>query len=238
MNTQKRIERCLRAAPKPPAQDSLLDKLQKDVALGEINTRRSALQRLFVPTGGRISLWRVAAAATFAIAVLLPLSYGAVKAVKHFVFEDQVTFEYPEDNTAYTVGRSISGYSTNNEEDVRKELEEFKELYREGKAKEVKPGIWEATLSNDEEFAYEGNPEGINVEFTEEEKEQLKKQFDEINELRRAGKYERTFIKEIEVDELKGVKFRQYKDRFTLSNGKVITLTISEEEPAKDEVEQ
>ena len=79
MNTQKRIERCLKAAPKPPAQDGLLDKLQKDVALGEIKTRRSALRRWFVPTGGRISLWRVAAAAIIAIAILLPLSYGAAK---------------------------------------------------------------------------------------------------------------------------------------------------------------
>jgi len=237
MNTQKKIEQCLRAAPKPHAPIGLLNKLQTDVTVREVRAQRSALQRVFAPSGEGISTWRVAAAATISIAVLLPLSYGAVKAVKYFIFEDQVTFEYPEDNMVYTVGRSIPSYSTNNEEDARKKLEEFKKLYREGKAKEIKPGVWEATLSNGEEFAYEGNPEGINIEFTEEEKEQLKKQFDEINELRKAGKYERTFIKEIEVEVLKGVKFRQYKDRFTLSNGKVITLTISEEEPAKDEVE-
>jgi hypothetical protein len=237
MNMEKKIQRCLKAAPKPPAPDDFLDKLEKDVAPGDIKMRCSALRRWFAPTNGSISPWRVAAAAVIAIAVLLPLSYGAVKAVKHLIFEDKVSFEYPEDNAVYTVKRSISvvgGDGTNNEEDARKKLEEFKKLYREGHAKEIEPGVWKATLSNGEEFAYAGDPERISVEFTEEEKEQLKKQFDEINELKRAGKYERTFIKDIEVD---GIKISLYKDCFTLSNGKVITLTTGENKPATDEVE-
>jgi hypothetical protein len=74
MNTRERIEKCLKAAPKPPAQDGLLDKLLEDVDLSRAKAQRSALRRWFVPTGGQISVWRVAAAAVVAIAVVLPLS--------------------------------------------------------------------------------------------------------------------------------------------------------------------
>jgi hypothetical protein len=234
MNTEKKIERCLRAAPKPPVQEALLDKLQQDVALGEIETQRSVLRRWIAPTGGRISLWRLAAAAAVAIAVLLPLSYGAVKAVKHFVIaRDQVTFEYPEDNSIYTVSRSIAiaGNNTSSEEAKRK-LEEFRELYDDGKAEEVKPGVWVATLSNGEKFAYVGDPERIGVEFTEQEQEQLKEQFDEINELRKAGKYEKTYKPENDFI-IYGVKHRYFEAHYTLSDGRVVTLGASE--PAEDE---
>jgi len=91
MNTQKKIEQCLKAAPKPPAPDGLLDKLQADVSVQDIKTRRSALRRWFAPTGGQISAWRVAAAAAIAVAVLLPLSYGATKLIKHFIAISQLT---------------------------------------------------------------------------------------------------------------------------------------------------
>ena len=85
MNTEKKIEQCLRAAPKPPAPDNLLDKLQKDVTLGKIKAPQSVLRRWFALTGRSISPWRVAAAAAIAIAVLLPLSYGATKLIKRFI---------------------------------------------------------------------------------------------------------------------------------------------------------
>jgi Tol biopolymer transport system component len=85
MNMQKKIEQRLRAAPKPPAPDGLLDKLQADVSVQDIKTHRSSLRRWFAPTGRSISPWRVAAAAAIAIAVLLPLSYGATKLIKRFI---------------------------------------------------------------------------------------------------------------------------------------------------------
>ncbi len=91
MNTQKKIEQCLKAAPKPPAPDGLLDKLQADVSARDIKTHRSSLRRWFAPAGERISLWRVAAAAAIAIAVLLPLSYGATKLIKRFITISQLT---------------------------------------------------------------------------------------------------------------------------------------------------
>lgn len=88
MNMQGKIENCLRAAPKFPAPDSLLDRLRADVAVREINTHVGVVRRWFAPTGGAISRWRVAA--TIAIMVLLPLSYGASKLIKRFITISQL----------------------------------------------------------------------------------------------------------------------------------------------------
>ncbi len=91
MNTEKKIEQCLRAAPNPLAPDGLLDRLQADVSARDINKHRSSLRRWFAPTGRSISPWRVAAAAVIAIAVLLPLSYGATKLIKRFITISQLS---------------------------------------------------------------------------------------------------------------------------------------------------
>ena len=174
---------------------------------------------------------KIAAAAVVALAVLLPVSYAAVEAVKHFIVsEDKVSFEYPDPNggaTSYVYGRSVSvtGTDVENEEQARARLEEFRQLYLAGKAEEVEPGVWVATLADGTKFGFGGSDParaGLGVEFTEEEKVQLKKQSDEINELRRAGKGERTFLKEIEDN---GMKIRLYEVRYTLSDGRVVTIT-------------
>jgi len=225
MNTEKRIEQCLKAAPKPSAPDALLGKLRKDITLGEMKARHSVLRKWLAPAGGSISLWRVAAAAVIAIAVLLPLSYGATKAVKHFILFE-ATFEYPQDDGAMhgvKVGGAIGSNDPDfTEEDARKDQREFYELYKQGKAKEIEPGFWVATLSNGHGFGTR-DPEMLGLSGAERE-EFLKKQIDEINELRKAGTFERTFIEEVERD---GVKMRRYEDRFTLSNGKVITVGVA-----------
>ena len=175
---------------------------------------------------------KLAVAAVVALAIMLPVSYGAVKAIKkYFVAEDRVTFEYPEPNgkTVYTYSRSktIASTSATSEQEARAQFEEFLQLYREGKATEVQPGVWKATLASGEEFAYGGNPENgaRGVEFTEEEKAQLKQQSDEINELRKAGKGERTLLKETEDN---GVRIRLYNVRYTLSDGRVVTICEGE----------
>jgi len=84
MNIEEKIEQCLRVAPKPLAPDSLADKLRKNIAVREVETRKSALQKFFAPSGEQVSRWRVAAAAVITMAVLLPLSYGATKLIKRF----------------------------------------------------------------------------------------------------------------------------------------------------------
>lgn len=228
MNTEKKIEQCLRAAPKPPATDGLLDKLQADVSAQDIKTHRSALRRWFAPTGRSISLWRVAAAAAIAIAVLLPLSFGATKVVKKYFITFEAEFEYPEDNTVYRTSQTIvtTGDNIKSEEDVKQVLEEFGELYREGKAKEVRPGVWQVILSNGEKFNYGGNPESLGVSETE-RKEALKKQFDEIHELKKAGKYEKTYKPEHDYI-VNGIKYRYFEARYILSDGTVKTLGDSE----------
>jgi len=91
MNMQKKIEQYLRAAPKPPAPDGLLDKLQADVFVQDIKTHRSSLHRWFASTGQSVSPWRVAAAAVITIAVLLSLSYGATKLIKRFITISQLS---------------------------------------------------------------------------------------------------------------------------------------------------
>jgi len=137
MNTEKEIEQCLRAAPKPPAPERLLDRLQEDVSVKEPGTRDTVVRRWLAPAGGSISPWRVAAAAV--IGVFVTLSLG----IKYF-----------------TVGKTTlvvkNSDRINSREEAQKALEEFRKLYREGKAKEVRPGVWVVTLSNGEEFAFAG----------------------------------------------------------------------------------
>jgi len=104
-----------------------------------------------------LNTWRIimkskmtkfAAAAVISMVVLLPLAYGATKIIKHFLI-DGVNIVVKDSD------------KINTEQDARNALLEFGELYREGKAKEVKPGVWVVTLSNGEEFAYSGDNPGL-----------------------------------------------------------------------------
>lgn len=90
MTAEERIEQCLRAAPKPTAPDGLMDRLRRDMVLRDVETQPSALRRFFAPSGTRVSCRRVAAAAAIAVALLLPLSYGATKLLKRFVAISQL----------------------------------------------------------------------------------------------------------------------------------------------------
>ena len=234
MNTEKQIEQCLKAAPKPSAPDGLLGKLHKDITLGEMKARYSVLRKWLAPAGGSVSPWRVAAATAIAVVVLLPLSYGAAKTVKRIIKTFEAKFEYPQDDggvRAYKVGGAIGSSDPDmTEEQAREAQLEFYKLYKQGKAEEVEPGFWYATLSNGKGFGMR-DPEMLGLSEAERE-DFLEKQLDEIEELRKAGKFERTFIKEVEKN---GVKIRLYEDHFTLSNGKVITMGAGEGEQVKGE---
>ncbi len=244
MNMEDKIKKCLKSAPKPAVPDGLLNRLQEDVAAGEIKKRVTVIRRWFAPANGSISLWRVAAAAAIAIAVLLPLSYGATKTVKRiiktfevkFVYPQEAKFVYPQDDGGvhgygygYGVGSAIGSSDPNfTEKEAMEMAEEIRKLCAEGKAEEVEPGVWMVTLSNGKKIRF-ADPEFMAL--TDVEKNNLlKKQFDEINELRKAGKFERTFIKESEIN---GVMHPFYEDNFTLSNGKVIKMGAGE--PVEDD---
>jgi len=138
---------------------------------------------------------KIAAAAVVALAVLLPVSYAAVDAVvKYFtISEDQVSFVHEEPDfvmSAEATRRiSIGGTNIASEEEARACLAEFRQLYREGKAQEIQPGVWQTTLSNGQLFNYKGDPERATAEFTPQEKEQMKKEF-ELNALQRPARGE------------------------------------------------
>ena len=239
MNTQKKIEKCLKSAPKPAAPDGLLNRLQEDVAAGEIKKRVTVIRGWFAPSGGQISLWRVAAAVAIAILLLMPLSYGATKLVEKCYITFKATFIYPEPEditeseggyegraAGYGVMGGFSGSADLSEKEAMEMAEEIRKLCAEGKAEEVEPGVWMVTLSNGKKIRF-ADPEFMAL--TDVEKNNLlKKQFDEINELRKAGKFERTFIKEIETN---GVMHPFYEDSFTLSDGKVIKMGASGGDP-------
>jgi len=217
MNTQKKIEKCLKSAPKPAAPDGLLNRLQEDVAAGEIKKRVTVIRRWFAPANGSISLWRVAAAAAIAIAVLLPLSYGATKTVKRIIKTFEAKFVYPQ---AGKFERTFIKEVEKNGVKIRL----YEDRFTLSNGKVITMGAGEGVKGID--------PELLGLSEAE-RKEVLQKQFDEINELRKAGKYERTFIKEIEIN---GVMHNFYEDSFTLSNGKVIKMGAGE--PVKNEDNQ
>ena len=190
---------------------------------------------IFQPALPPAGIWRMTmiskhikiAAAVVALAVLLPVSYAAVEAVvKYFtISQDQISFDVQESDSRSlhaVATRSISVGGTNiaSEDQARACLAEFRRLYQEGKAKEIQPGVWRVTLSNGQLFNYKGDPERVTAEFTPEEKERMKQEFDEINALQKAGQCERTLIEETEQN---GVKTRVYEVRYTLSGGKVVT---------------
>jgi Tol biopolymer transport system component len=112
MNMQGKIKNCLRAAPKPPVPDGLLDRLQADVAVRQADTHVGVVRRWFAPSGGAISRWRVAAAAVIAIAVLLPLSYGATKLIKRFITISQLSaikVDFPYGGAISPDGKHFAG---------------------------------------------------------------------------------------------------------------------------------
>ncbi len=168
MNTEKKIEQYLRAAPKPSAPDDLLNKLQMDVSTGDIKTQRSALRKWFAPSGGSILPWRIAAAAAIAILVLLPLAYAGSKIIKSYFVEVEVI---------------------------------------------------ETIESEDGSIIKVGTASAIVVESSEQPNE---KEAKEIDELRKAGKFEKVLVEE-RVEN--GMRFSLYKVSYTLSNGKVITVS-------------
>ena len=96
MNTNDKIKDLLRKAPNANVPNGLLEKLQKNITLPNSRKERLRIPNWFYPAGSQsLSLRRVAFAAVVILAVMLPLSYGAVKVVKKYVLKyDEHTFEY------------------------------------------------------------------------------------------------------------------------------------------------
>jgi hypothetical protein len=227
MNTRKKIERYLRAAPKPERPDGLLDRLRKDVTLRDTERGGSVIRRWFAPTGQSISPWRVAAAAAIAIVVMLPLSYGAAKIIKFITEEFTVTYIYGETGretgaTIYGVHPTIQGAFITSQEDAKMAEKEILQFIKQGEAEEISPGQYKAVLSNGEEVLYDTDGIPIKILQSEDREKKIKQMCDEIEELKKAGNLERTFIDTVETHD--GITVYRYKERFVLSDGSTVTM--------------
>lgn len=172
-----------------------------------INWRQTMFQTRF----------RKVAVAAVILLTLFTLSYGTVRAYRYFA---SFSKEMPD-------GSVISmGSMTNASEE---QMEEFKQLYRAGKAKEVEPGVWEVTLSNGELFRI-GKIDPEQLFLSEQElQSRMESQADEIYELKQAGQYEK--IRKPELDQIiNGVQYRGYIMRFTLSDGRTVDVGAAEPE--------
>jgi hypothetical protein len=136
-------------------------------------------------------------AAAIVFACLIPLCYGVSKLVTTFFVVDEVVVTYPDEKSG---GESAYGW--------RAAVMTDEPLNDEEIAEKVK------------EYGYDPNdPNNVR------RKEEMKQIFKELDELRQAGKFERTFVKEDEQD---GIKIRFYKDHFILSSGGTITMDSQE----------
>lgn len=213
-DTNRTLEEQIRARCKRTS-DALDQRIVNDLA------EKLNQQRPIKPAPAPAGIWRMimgskriklAAAAVVALGVLLPVSYAAVEAVmKYFTVQDPVSLEVqgPGYDVAFNGSRNVTVGGTNisTEGQARVGLEEFRQLYSEGKAKEIEPGVWQATLANGELFHYRGDPQ------------QAAHEVEEVNALRKAGKGERTLIKETEEN---GVKTRIYEVHYKLSSGREV----------------
>lgn len=114
MNMQKKIERFLRAAPRPPVPETLFDKLKKDIPVRMMQGHRGIMLRCFATTGRTISRWRIAA--IVGIMALLPLSYGATKLIRHFIAISQLTaikVDFPYGGALSPDGKHFAGVTWN-----------------------------------------------------------------------------------------------------------------------------
>lgn len=226
MNADKKIERCLTNAPKPAAPDGLMDKLQQDVVRREFRARGSTLRKWFAPSGRRISILRVAAAATIAIACLVPLSYGAGKIIKFVVEEFTVTYGFADEDgkhiSAYSFNPTVKGDCINNKEDAKQAEKEVLQLIKKGKTEKISSGEYKAILSNGGEVIYDTLGIPIEILQSENRKEKIKELTDEIERLKKAGEFERTFLDVVKNP--KGHDVYIYEMRYTLSSGATITL--------------
>jgi Tol biopolymer transport system component len=114
MNMQEKIEKFLKAVPRPPVPETLFDKLKRDIPVRIVQERRGIIRKYFATTGGAISRWRVAA--IVGIMALLPLSYGATKLIKRFIAISQlptIKVDFPYGGALSPDGKQFAGITWN-----------------------------------------------------------------------------------------------------------------------------
>lgn len=103
----------------------------------------------------KTKITKFAVVVLIAIAVLLPLSYGATK-LYTYIFEEEMNKWTDANNVTHVTTRKISirGDNITNEKQAKKAHEEMIRLIKEGKAQEVSPGLYKGTLSDGTKFAF------------------------------------------------------------------------------------
>ena len=153
---------------------------------------------------------KIAAGAIIALAVLLPLSYGAAKIIKSYRVERTATIKV----------KAAEGFD---EEKAQKALEHAKKMIEEGKAEEIRPGVYRVTLPDGEVVEMGTTTSGSLDDMPPEVKAIL----EEVEKLRKAGDFEDTLIDEYTEDD--GTKVSVYEEVYTLSNGDTQKFTRKEE---------
>jgi len=224
MKDNEKIEKLLRSTADVSVPDGLQEKLQGDLERVALKKRHSIIHSWLAPSGESVSPRRIACAAAIAIACLIPISYGAVKIIKTFTVEVE----------GVNITTAEKGDNINSEKEAKESIKEMLKIIRDGKAKEIRNDkgiyVYKGVRSDGEEFTFGSHsPIEPNGNLGEKRKEVRA----EAEKLREAGKFERTFLKEIVGEN--GMIIHLYEEVFTLSNGEVFSTTYAESVPATEE---
>ena len=194
-----------------------------DLAMDEVRQRltdagiigptvRTNTYRLIVKN----KITKFAAAAVFLIFVALPLTYGAAKLIKYFQVEKtKQVFTY--EDKKYIGGREVVVVKNSDTEETVIRVKEALELIKDGKAEKIEPGRYRVKLSD-----------GTMIEMPYKTEADLKVQLDEIEELRKAGKFEKVYKPELDYVDADGIAHKAYEAHFILSNGEKVIVLDSE----------
>lgn len=233
MKKTRKIRELLRNVPDITISDNMNARLKCDVNLKTFKEKRHVIRNWFAPSGGIVSFRRVAYVTTLAAACLISLGFGAARIIEKFVVQEykaeyiheerstQSNGDQTVTTTSSTYGSqtSVNGDNINSQEDAREAEEKMIQFIKEGKAAKIDDGTYRALLPIWGEVVLNTSlPMSVLISDNREEK--VKEFLDEIESLRRAGKYESVFKKEVEKEN--GRKVRYYEDAFTLSTGEIV----------------
>jgi len=153
---------------------------------------------------------KITVAAIIALAVLLPLSYGAAKIIQSYRVERTATIKV----------QAAEGFD---EEKAQEALEYAKKMIEKGEAEEIRPGVYRVTLPDGEVVEMGTTTSGSLDDMPPEVKAIL----EEVEKLREAGDFEDTLIDEYTEED--GTKVSIYEELYTLSNGDTQKFTRKEE---------
>lgn len=190
--------------------------------LQEIEVGRKSLKANIFGIITKNKITKFAAVIVFVLFVILPLTYGAYKLISYFIIEETKHSFYFEDRF-YTVTQEVSVFAEDEDEKVPgiKEIKEALRILKKGEGEQIKPGIYQVTLSN-------GKKIKLNLPEPFKTREELKRELGEIDRLRMAGKYERIYRPEQDFIDDKGFLNKFFEDHFTLSNGESRVIFGSE----------